>query len=260
MVGRAGPLDPAPVGRVAGHTIPPFQITCWDRNIQAQNPAVYHLTLPGKKGSYTARNAKAIKVKSAAYNAATDSVTLIPARPFALTKPVQLVVSGTAPSGLQDSFGRLVDGGKNATALLGREGATITDARRDAAEGRQHLPSFIRPAPAAIDTLLEREGAGTVTAKHAGRADRRLQGQAATILKQPDARREEPGSTIAHLRVEYGPPLQPWTDWAPAAERWAAAPDRSPGSSAGLTFESSGLASPGRRSDGSAERRKRHKT
>ena len=59
---------------------------------EADNPAIYRLTLPGKKGSYTAKNAKAIKLKSATYNPATDTVTIIPGKRFALTKPVQLVV------------------------------------------------------------------------------------------------------------------------------------------------------------------------
>ena len=64
--------------------------------------------------------------------AANDQVTLIPKQAFALTKPVQLQVDGLPPSGLEDSFGRLIDGdhsgqpGSNAVALLNRKGATIS--------------------------------------------------------------------------------------------------------------------------------------
>jgi hypothetical protein len=98
---------------------------------EADNPAIYRLTLPGKKGSYTAKNAKTIKLKSAVYDPAHDTVTLIPTKPFPLKKPVQLVIDGLPPSGLQDSLDRYLDGartgrpGGNAVAILSRGGATI---------------------------------------------------------------------------------------------------------------------------------------
>jgi hypothetical protein len=69
---------------------------------------------------------------SAVYNAATDTVKLTPKRPFSLPRPVQLTIKGTPPGGLQDSFGRLIDGadngqpGSNAVAVLGREGVVIS--------------------------------------------------------------------------------------------------------------------------------------
>src|SRR5262249_57694235 len=81
--------------------------------VEAQNPAIYRLTLPGKKGSYTAKNAKVIKLKSAVFNAANDTVTLIPSKPFAVTKPVQLQIKGQPPAGLQDGSGRFIDGDRN---------------------------------------------------------------------------------------------------------------------------------------------------
>ncbi len=93
---------------------------------------IYKLTTPGKKGSYTAKNAGTIKIKSATYNQANDTVVLIPKKVFALTKPVQLLITGTAPSGLQDAEGRLIDGnhdgiaGGNAIAILKRAGATLS--------------------------------------------------------------------------------------------------------------------------------------
>ena len=60
-----------------------------------------------------------------------ETVTLVPKKPFALNKKVQLVINGEAPNGLQDSLGRLIDGnddgqaGGNATAILSQKGATI---------------------------------------------------------------------------------------------------------------------------------------
>ena len=98
---------------------------------EADETSIYHLATPGKKGSYTAKNAGTIKLKSATDPGAGEIVTLTPKRPFALTKPVQLSVSATGISGLHDTYGRLIDGddngraGGNAIALLMKKGATI---------------------------------------------------------------------------------------------------------------------------------------
>jgi hypothetical protein len=98
---------------------------------RAQNPAEYRLAFAGRNGSFTARNARRIKLRSAVYNSTTDTVTLTPKKPFALTKPVELQVNGTAPSGLTDDLGRLIDGhhdgqpGGDAVAVLRLSGATI---------------------------------------------------------------------------------------------------------------------------------------
>ena len=59
---------------------------------EAANIAEYELIKAGKKGSFTAKNAKAIKLASAVYNAANNTVTLTPKKKFVLTKPVELVV------------------------------------------------------------------------------------------------------------------------------------------------------------------------
>ena len=98
-----------------------------------------------------------IKPKSAAYNAANNTVTLTPNKPFALTKPVQIRINGQSPSGLQDSLGRLIDGdhngtpGGNAVALLRRGRATI------GAIASGH-PSKLRDVyPYAVDLLVARE-------------------------------------------------------------------------------------------------------
>jgi hypothetical protein len=77
---------------------------------QAQNPAEYRLIKAGKRGSFTAKHPKLIRLRSAVYNGSSDTVTLIPRKPFALRKPVQLQVNGEPPSGLNDTFGRLIDG------------------------------------------------------------------------------------------------------------------------------------------------------
>jgi plastocyanin len=98
---------------------------------EAGNVATYRLTLAGLRGSFTADNAKTLDLRSASYNAATNTVVLIPRRPFTLAKPARLVVDGVLPSGLQDRFGRLIDGnrdgqpGGNAVALIRRTGVTI---------------------------------------------------------------------------------------------------------------------------------------
>jgi hypothetical protein len=63
------------------------------------NIAEYQLTMAGRRGSFTARNATAIERLSATDNATSDTVALTPAERFRLRKSVQLVVRGTAPRG-----------------------------------------------------------------------------------------------------------------------------------------------------------------
>jgi hypothetical protein len=98
---------------------------------EADNPAIYRLVTAGTKGSFTAKNAKAIGLKSAVYDPVNHMVMLVPKKPFAVTKPVQLTVHGQPPSGLQDSSGRFIDGDHNATAggdaiaVLSRAGAHV---------------------------------------------------------------------------------------------------------------------------------------
>ena len=144
---------------------------------EAGSLATYRLATAGKNGSFTAKNAQVIKLKSTVYNPASDSVTLTPKKAFALTKPVQLVVHGEPPSGLQDSLGRLIDGGKNATALLGRRGVTITAVRYT----NTNEPQFLLES-AAVDAVLEREGA--IAFNHAARAERRFRDEVAAIQRR----------------------------------------------------------------------------
>jgi len=68
-----------------------------------------------------------------------------------LTKPVQLVVNGTPPSGLQDTLGRFLDGGTSAVAILTKRKVTIDAVAKSPANVRLALK------PSAVDVVLERE-------------------------------------------------------------------------------------------------------
>jgi hypothetical protein len=98
----------------------------------ADNVATYRLAMPGKKGSFTAKNARVVKLKSAVFSGAVDAVTLTPKKPFAVKKPVQLVVDGQPPAGLKDTFGRFIDGGhtgqpgSNAVAVINGNGISLS--------------------------------------------------------------------------------------------------------------------------------------
>jgi hypothetical protein len=98
---------------------------------EADGLPTYRLATAGKKGSFTAKNAQVIKLRSAVYNGSSNTVALTLKKPFALTKPVQLIVYGTGASGLQDAEGRLIDGdhngtaGGNAIAILAKKSVTI---------------------------------------------------------------------------------------------------------------------------------------
>ena len=118
---------------------------------EADQVDTYRLATPGKKGSYTAKNAGIIKLKSAQYNGATEAVTLTAKKPFALTKPVQLLVYAAGKMALQDSLGRFINGGNNAVALLRRAGATVTAVAANPSNLRQDL------VPSAVDIVLARE-------------------------------------------------------------------------------------------------------
>jgi hypothetical protein len=99
---------------------------------EGDSVATYRLALPGKKGSFVAKNARVIGLRSAVLNSANTEVTLTPKKPFALTKPVQLSVNGQPVTGLKDSDGRLIDGnrdgvaGGSGVAILRPRGATLS--------------------------------------------------------------------------------------------------------------------------------------
>jgi hypothetical protein len=98
---------------------------------EADSTGTYHLVSAGTGGSFTAKNASVIKLKRAVYTSSTDSVTLMPSKPVGLTKPVELIIYGSGPSGLRDSYGQYIDGdhngvaGGNAVVVLAGSGAKI---------------------------------------------------------------------------------------------------------------------------------------
>ena len=134
---------------------------------EAQDLSIYHLATPGKHGSYTVKNAKVIKLRSAVYDGADDTVTLFAMKPFALSKPVQIRIDGGAPLGLQDIEGRYIDGadnggsGSNTIVVLSRGGATI-DAVVLGTASRSRVPIL-----AVVDALLDRDA--LVGLRHAPR-------------------------------------------------------------------------------------------
>jgi hypothetical protein len=97
---------------------------------EADSLATYRLALPGKKGSFTAKNAKLVPLRSAAYDASQLTITLTPRKAFAQSKPVELLIHGQPPSGLQDASGQFIDGigdglaGGDAVFLLSPAGVT----------------------------------------------------------------------------------------------------------------------------------------
>jgi hypothetical protein len=129
----------------------------------AQATGIYRLVMAGKRGSFTAKNARVIKLKAASYNAANDTVTLVPRKPFALTKKVQLQVDGVPPSGLEDSLGRFIDGahhgqaGSNAVVILSRGGVSLTALAVGSAGGANSVSA------ATVDALLELDALARVT-------------------------------------------------------------------------------------------------
>ena len=98
---------------------------------EAEATTTYRLATPGKHGSLTAKNAGIIHLKKTITQVGGSSFVLKPKKPFALTKKVQLEILGSPPSGLQDSFGRYIDGadagqaGTNAIAILTRRGVSL---------------------------------------------------------------------------------------------------------------------------------------
>ena len=126
---------------------------------QADSVATYLLATANSKGSFTARNSPAIRLRSAVFDPANDTVTLTPRKAFTLSKPVQLTINGSSPSGLQDVSGQLIDGdnngaaGSNAVAVIRRTGVTLNPVA--AAVTRTNRPSpaarsaVNRPAPSA---------------------------------------------------------------------------------------------------------------
>jgi hypothetical protein len=92
---------------------------------EAQDVAIYHLTIADAHGSFTHKKARNVKIRSAIYDAAKNTITLDLTKRIPLSKPVQVQINGQPPSGLQDSMGGFIDGGNNIVAVLRRGGPTI---------------------------------------------------------------------------------------------------------------------------------------
>ena len=103
--------------------------------------------MAGRNGSFTGRTAKVINIKSAVYNAATNTVALMLRNPIALTTRAQLTINGQATSGLDDSYGRLIDG--NHDGQPGGNAVTILTAKTATSKA-------VSSPAAAVDALLQR--------------------------------------------------------------------------------------------------------
>jgi len=142
---------------------------------EADRVATYRLAMPGRKGSFDAKNAAVIKLKSALYHAALDEVVLTPRKPFALSKPVQLRVNGLPPAGLQDTSGRLIDGnhdgqpGGNAVAVLRANGVTLNARVLNPAGGNPALPATAAMALDPNEMIGATQSASSALSKHKSR-------------------------------------------------------------------------------------------
>ena len=121
---------------------------------EASNIAEYSLVQVGKHKSFTGKGAKAIKLRSAVYNAANNTVILTPKRKLTIKKSAELVINGLPPSGLEDTYGRLIDGngdgkaGSNAVSILTKKVATVSavSAAVDQLAELEELAALIKPA------------------------------------------------------------------------------------------------------------------
>ena len=142
----------------------------------AQNPLNYQILGPG---------GHPITVASAIYDSATHTVTLVPTERLNVHRRYRLTVNGTAPSGLTNPSGELMDGAGNGQAgsnylasitwrnLAGRASKLPTLGLVHAARPRPALartsPHHAEPAShtAAVDHLLATESLHVRLGRHA---------------------------------------------------------------------------------------------
>jgi hypothetical protein len=79
---------------------------------RAESLAEYRLIGPGPDHKFGTKDDHRIRIRSARYNPATNSVVLRPVRRLPLHDTFQLTVKGTAPDGLTSTLGILLDGAK----------------------------------------------------------------------------------------------------------------------------------------------------
>jgi hypothetical protein len=70
----------------------------------------YVLLAPGPDGRFGTRDDRTIRIKSAIYDASTNTVTLTPSRRLNLHRRYELIVNGSTPTGITDTAGNLLDG------------------------------------------------------------------------------------------------------------------------------------------------------
>ncbi len=88
-------------------------VVAFDQALQAttaQNLANYRLVAAGADGRFGTRDDVPIRLSSAAYNAANNTVTLTSARPYSQALLTRLTINGTSASGVTGASGQLLDG------------------------------------------------------------------------------------------------------------------------------------------------------
>jgi hypothetical protein len=78
--------------------------------MRANNTANYNFVLPGRDRRFGTRDDQFIPVRSAAYDSATQTVTLLPSRRIRLNELYQIQVNGTTALGVSDLVGNRLDG------------------------------------------------------------------------------------------------------------------------------------------------------
>jgi hypothetical protein len=126
---------------------------------EADDTATYRLATAGTGGSFSAKNAGIMKLKSAVHTSRANTVALTPTAPFTLIKPVQLEIHGSGSHGLKDSFRRFIDGdhngtaGGNAVAILSTGGVKMEQAHPAVSGQRKPDVGAIVDALLAYDNL-----------------------------------------------------------------------------------------------------------
>jgi hypothetical protein len=120
-----------------------------------QNVFNYRLVNTGADGRFNTADDAPFAISSAVYDPATNSVTLYPAKQLALHSAYQLTVNGTAPFGVRDVAGNLLNGGTNAVVTFGRNSG-LRDLRNGTGLGQR--PTARKPygAPPKGVTALRR--------------------------------------------------------------------------------------------------------
>jgi hypothetical protein len=104
------------VQRFGFHSQPTQFTVAFSEGLEAstvQRPANYRIIAPGPDGRFGTRDDRPIPIKSAIYDATTNTVTLTPARRLDLHRRYELIVNGSTPSGVADVAGNLLDGAGN---------------------------------------------------------------------------------------------------------------------------------------------------